>query len=116
MNKSVPVAAPKAAGASLPEVARIRRATLEVQHAVIFGDDVQIPAATRDANELRERSVGIRNRVDDVSADGKIEAAIGDLQVEYAPMLERESRGEMRKARARKLEMRIDDVDTEHVR
>ena len=68
---------------------------MKVQHAVVFRDYVQVAAAARYADELGDHAIGMRNRMDDVAADGQIEAPICDVEVVDALMLEAEPRHQL---------------------
>src|SRR5207237_6116120 len=100
----------------VPKVARIERSALEMQYAVVFGDQMKVAAPPRNAHELGEHAIGMRNRVDDVPAHRQIETAVFDAELVHALALEREPRRKPRITRSRKVEVRIDDVDAEHTR
>ena len=75
----------------VPEIARVEfAATLEVQHPIILGEDVQVASGPRDANELADDPFGVGNGVKHVTANREVESAVGFLQIENALMRERE--------------------------
>src|SRR5580700_3123994 len=100
----------------MPKVPWIESRTLEVQHAVVFRNDVQIPAPARDTDEFGDHAVCMGNGMKHVAAHGEIEGAVGGFEFENALMLERKARREAGVAPASELQMRIDDVDSEHAR
>src|SRR5262249_36236779 len=98
----------------MPEVARVERAALEVQHPVVLGDDVQVATLPSYSHELGHDALRIRDRMDDMAAHREIEARIGRLQLVHALMLERNTRRKPRIPLSSEIQMLIDDVDAEH--
>ena len=72
----------------MPKIPRIKHIPLEVKHAVVFRNKVQVAAATGNANELGNHAIRMRNRMQDMTAYGEVEAAIRGREFEYALMLE----------------------------
>ena len=77
---------------------------------------MQPAAGTRDAHELRDHALRMRNRVKHVAAHRQVERAIGRVETEDRLMLESQARSETGVPASRELEVRIDDVHTEHRR
>ena len=114
MNRSVPVAASKCGRPHVPEVPRIERPALKVQHAVVFGDQVQVASRARNARKLGDHALRVRNGLKDVATHGQIESAVVRSEREHALVLERKPRRQLGIARLGALEMRVDDVHSEH--
>ena len=100
----------------MPEIPRLERAALEVQHAVVLGNHVQVATSSRHARKLGEHAVGVRNRLNDVAAHGEVEAAVLGVEVVDALVLESEPWRKVRITRSRKVQVRIDDVHAEDAR
>ena len=100
----------------VPEPPRIQRAALEVQHAVVFGNQVQPSARAGHPREFGDHAVGMRDRMQHVAADDEIERAIRRVQLEHALVLEGHPRSQRRGASARERQVRVDDVDAEDKR
>ena len=98
----------------MPENPRVECAALEVQHAVVFRNKVQVASAARDSRKLGDHAVCVRNGMQDVAAYGEIETAIGGAQLEDALVLERQPGREPGVARASEIQMMVDDIDAEH--
>src|ERR1700722_4326336 len=81
-------ALPKARRGHMPEVAWIDGGALEVQHVVVFGNQVQVPAASRHSYELGDHLIRVRDGMKHVAAYGEVEAAVCGLQLVNALMLE----------------------------
>src|SRR5579863_8217636 len=98
----------------MPEFQRIPGATLEVQHPVIFGDEVQEPTGTSDSRQLGQHSVGMGDGMQDMAAHSKVKAVVREVEFEYALPLESQSRGEAGVSRSRKLQVLFNNVDSEY--
>src|ERR1700746_745252 len=82
-------------GNLIPKVQRIEGGALEMKHAVVFGDEVQVSHAARYSRELRDYAFGVRNGMKHVTAHGQIEAAVRGLDFVNRLMLEGHTRCEI---------------------
>src|SRR6266853_1808430 len=104
----------EARGGLMPKVQRIERCPLEVQHAVVFGNEVQISSSARNTSELGDHAVRVRNGMKHVAAHGEIEAAVSGFEFENTLMLECQTRRQTRVAPTREFQVLFDDVNSEH--
>src|ERR1700728_2681883 len=100
----------------VPKIVGIVLRVLEMEHAVVFGDQVDIAAGPRDAGELGDYLIGVRDRMQDVAADRQIVRFIGGVEAEDCLMLEAETWRKICVSLAGKVEVGVDDVDTENLR
>src|SRR4029077_10449299 len=105
----------EARGHLMPKVQRIKGRALEMQHAVVFGNQVQISSPACDAGKFGDHAVGVWNGMKHVAAHSEIEAAVGSFEFEDTLIFERQARRETCVASTRKFQMGIDDVDSEDV-
>ena len=66
-----------------------------MKHSVILWNHVQVASAARDPHQLGNYTVGVRDRVQNVPANGEIETPVGGIQLEHALVLERQARSEI---------------------
>lgn len=95
----------------VPESIDVMSGRRHLDHAVVLDNQMNPPVRLRHARELDHRVIGVRNRLEHMTADGEIEAVIGIFQLEYIALRKRESAGEFAVAPSRQIEMRVDDVD-----
>src|ERR1700722_11642431 len=95
----------------MPKVARIKVRALEMQHAVVFRDHVQISPGPGNAKQLGNGPLRIWNGLQHMPAHGQIDPAIRSLKFENALMFERQPRGEASIPLTRQFQVRIDNVD-----
>lgn len=75
---------------------------------------MQNAAGARDARKFGDDALCVRDRMNDVAADGKIERSIGRSELVNALAFERDARRERSVMRSRQVEMFVDDVDAEY--
>ena len=102
--------------APTPEVIGVEPPRLEMDHQIVFDDQVQPAAAPRDAGELANDAVGMGNRLQHVPAHDQVERSVRQFQLEDAAVLEARAVAEHRTADARPFEVIVDDVDAEQAR
>jgi hypothetical protein len=68
----------------------------------------------RNTRQLSDHPVGVRNGMQHMPANRKIETPIGGTQPEDALVLERQPGTEIRVARSCQIQMVVDDVHAEH--
>src|ERR1035438_39101 len=85
----------KARRGLMPKVARIEGRALEVQNAIVLGNQVQAPSRSRNANELANHAVRVGNGMKHMAANGEIEAAVRNSKFVNTLMLERQARREI---------------------
>jgi hypothetical protein len=59
-----------------------------MNHQVVFGDQVNPAAALRDAHQLGYGAFSVRDGLQHVPADGEIERAVGETQLENTAIFE----------------------------
>ena len=96
-----------------PEIVGIESIRLEMNHQVVFGNQVNPAAAFRHPHKLRDRLIGVRDRLQDVPAHHKIEGAGGKPKVEDTAVFEGDAPGGRRTFRTGAREMIVDHVDAE---
>ncbi len=72
----------------MPKIARIESAALKVKHPVIFRDQMETAAGSRDARELGDDPIRVWNGMKDVTAERKVEGIIRSFERKNALMLE----------------------------
>jgi hypothetical protein len=100
----------------MPEFPRVELATLEVQHPVVLGNEVQISSRSRDPRQLSQHAVRMRNGVGYVAAHRQVKTIIGKSQLEDAPVLKLQSGRKFGVAGSRQLQVMINNIDADHVR
>src|SRR5579864_8213651 len=78
----------------VPEIPRIERGALKVKHAVILREQVQITAAARHPRQFGDHALRVWDGMNDVTADGQIEALILRIEFENALVLEPQTSAE----------------------
>ena len=99
----------------VPEGSRIERAILEVQHAVILWNEMQPPAGSGHAHQLRDHAAGERDRMQHVPAHGEVERAVGCREFIDALVLERQPGCELLVPLASGRQVRVENVHAEHL-
>ena len=95
----------------MPEFPRIERPALKMKHAVILWNQVQVTAMPRNPHQFGDHAVRVRDGMHNVATHCEVEATIKGPKFEDALVLERQPRREPCVARARELQMVIDDVE-----
>jgi hypothetical protein len=98
----------------MPEIARIQRAALEMQHPVVLGNQMQVTSRAGNARQFGDHAIGVRNGVHYVTAYGEIKAAIRRFQLKDALVLEGQAGRQLRVTRPRQRKVIVDDVDAQH--
>src|SRR5258708_3080486 len=106
---------PETRGGLMAKIQRMDRGTLEVQHAVVFGNQVQISSPACNTSEFGNHLVRVRDGMKHVAAHGEIEAAVRRLEFVNTLMLESQERREIGVALPGKFQIVIHDVDSEHL-
>lgn len=106
--------ASKPARAFEPEIIRIESSRFEIDHQIVFGDQVQPPAAPCDAHELGDGAIGVGNRLKHVAAHDEIELRARKTEIENTAVLESHALAERSASRPGHVEMAVDDVDAKH--
>ncbi len=86
----------------MPKIAGINSGALEMQHAVIFGNDVQITSSASHSRQFANHAIRMRNGLQHMPAHSEVKRAVSELQLKNALMLEFQARGQTRVALAGK--------------
>ena len=61
----------------MPEIPGVECTALEMQHAVVFGNDMNVASAPSHAHQLGDHPVRVWDGMNDVAAHGEVVAQVG---------------------------------------